>query len=121
VCFRQYKIYDLSRPWYPLLFCLSALGVAEVKISCSHLLILREVPRPHQHWQVDAVPGERDESTQAVPPRPLGDDDNSHGADGTIAALGSKDMLLEVMSIVNGQVGSLCGSVGGSFLYMPLQ
>jgi len=89
-------VYDLSKPWYPLLFCLSAEGVANIKMSCSHLLIVREVPRFDQPCRDESVPG------QAEQPQPLS---KSHIAAGTVAGPGSKDMLLEVLSIVNGQVG----------------
>eukprot|EP00775_Hariotina_reticulata_P012436 gene12436-12573_t len=100
----QYKVYDLSKPWYPLLFCLSAVAVADVKISCSHLLIVREDPRPHHHQQDVFVPGQRCEAALASSPQRPGGKDYSHITGDTAAAAGSKDLVLNVLSIVNGQL-----------------
>lgn len=99
-------MYDLSKPWYPLLFCLSAVAVADVKISCSHLLIVREDSRPHHHQQDVSVPGQWRETDLAPPPQPPGGRDRSHIAADTAAAVGSKDLILNVLSVVNGQVRS---------------
>lgn len=50
---RQYKVYDLSSPGYPLLYCIPAAGISEVKLSSTHLLVARQ---PKHQQQPSAGP-----------------------------------------------------------------
>eukprot|EP00879_Flechtneria_rotunda_P012386 GHRR01012934.1.p1 GENE.GHRR01012934.1~~GHRR01012934.1.p1 ORF type:complete len:468 (+),score=131.38 GHRR01012934.1:1507-2910(+) len=41
----QYKVYDLSKPSYRVLYCLSADGITDIKLSRSYILLVKELQR----------------------------------------------------------------------------
>lgn len=103
--FRQYKIYDLAKPDYTLLYTLPADGVREVKLSSSHLLIVRQPVHKGQHTLQNTTSSQqvsRDSHTDSEGVLPLGSD--SREAECCPDSMSQDFLLFEVMSAVNGQV-----------------
>eukprot|EP00878_Enallax_costatus_P042033 GHUV01048988.1.p1 GENE.GHUV01048988.1~~GHUV01048988.1.p1 ORF type:complete len:392 (+),score=130.85 GHUV01048988.1:313-1488(+) len=112
---RQYKIYDLSKPDYTLLYTVVATGITEVKLSSSHLVIIRQPysriqpPSCSSSWTQQEVPS----IAQQLSHQTNADSDGSVGLEGDARVAeyrtGSKVqqvLPVEVISAVNGQVGT---------------
>eukprot|EP00878_Enallax_costatus_P043825 GHUV01051914.1.p1 GENE.GHUV01051914.1~~GHUV01051914.1.p1 ORF type:complete len:333 (+),score=121.94 GHUV01051914.1:313-1311(+) len=110
---RQYKIYDLSKPDYTLLYTVVATGITEVKLSSSHLVIIRQPysriqpPSCSSSWTQQEVPS----IAQQLSHQTNADSDGSVGLEGDARVAeyrtGSKVqqvLPVEVISAVNGQV-----------------